>query len=181
MLRCFSYDHRSTTLAISKLQNMRSGLTICKVERQCGHRDGDERVHAKLFPGKATVDVSHVSQESCGNNSSDQESKRVLESGIDSVFHFASFQAKALINPDRLFFGLYQGRLNWNHAIRGRMQSRNSDNASRRSNPEFHADDLKSVLAMRTITKQTSCNRDRIIPASDDSQIPRKKWRRLVR
>jgi hypothetical protein len=88
-----------------------------KIKRQGGRRNGNERVNPKLLPGKATVDVPQVPQRGCGDDRSNQESQRILESGVDNVFHFFELSSKDLEPSHKLFLG-FQGQLNWNAATR---------------------------------------------------------------
>jgi hypothetical protein len=70
------------------------GLPFSKIKRESGRRNGEERVDTKLLPRKASVNVSHVPQHGCGDDRSDQERQRVLQSGVDNVFHFSSSKQK---------------------------------------------------------------------------------------
>jgi hypothetical protein len=70
------------------------GLPFSKIKRESGRRNGEERVDTKLLPRKASVNVSHVPQHGSGDDRSDQERQRVLQSGVDNVFHFSSSKQK---------------------------------------------------------------------------------------
>jgi hypothetical protein len=100
-----------------------------KIKRQGGRRNGNERVNPKLLPGKATVDVPQVPQRGCGDDRSNQESQRILESGVDNVFHFFELSSKDLEPSHKLFLG-FSRPVELERCHSPRMQSRDSDSAT---------------------------------------------------